>query len=49
MTCAKLAGKGGDLVAHENNQYHRDSVDADKHFFLKYNNHETNMGTSENF
>ena len=43
VTFAKLTGKDGDLVSHENNQYHRDSVDAGKHFLLKYDNPETNI------
>ena len=38
VTYAKLTGKDGDLVIHENNQYPHDSADTGKHFLLKYDN-----------
>ena len=45
---AKLTGKDGDLVSHENNQYHCSSDDAGKHLLLKYYNPETSISSLRN-
>ena len=35
VTFASLTGRGDDMVAHKNNQYHHDSVHTGKRFILK--------------